>query len=59
MTSDKCGAQPLSSGGAVPVRPTSLRDAFEILDDLMSVVEVLCPIWPQRVIFSDTVDFRI
>ena len=59
MTIDKFGAQPLSSGDAVPVRPTSLRDAFEILDDLMSVVEVLCPIGPQRVIFSDTADFRI
>jgi hypothetical protein len=24
------------------------RDPFEALDDLMTVIEALCPVWPYR-----------
>jgi len=37
----------------------SVRDAFEILDDLMAVVEALCPVWPQRRTFSDSDQFKL
>ncbi len=30
------------------------RDPFEALDDLMQVVEALCPRWPERESFGDT-----
>lgn len=36
-----------AEGGAVYFPPDS-RDPFEALDDLMTVVEALCPRWPER-----------
>lgn len=33
------------------------RDPLEALDDLMSVVEVLCPTWPTRPTFADAGPF--
>ena len=35
------------------------RDPFEALDDLMTVIEALCPVWPNREIFSSTDRFLI
>jgi hypothetical protein len=35
-----------------PVPTATSRDPFEALDDLMTVVEALCPVWPNREIFS-------
>jgi hypothetical protein len=35
------------------------RDPFEALDDLMTVIEALCPVWPNRAIFSSTDRFLI
>ncbi|HKV98151.1 MAG TPA: hypothetical protein VJR90_11780 [Gammaproteobacteria bacterium] len=37
----------------------SSRDAYEILDDLMAVVEALCPRWPDRETFRQRDDFRL
>jgi hypothetical protein len=37
----------VAEGGAVH-EPTSSPDPFNDLDDLMVVVEALCPVWPQR-----------
>jgi hypothetical protein len=37
----------------VPAEATS-REPFEVLDDLMTVIEALCPVWPNREIFSST-----
>jgi hypothetical protein len=36
--------------GVIPVGQCSLPEAdpYAALDDLMCVVEALCPIWPQR-----------
>jgi len=39
-----------SGGPAIDVIDT--RDPYEILDDLMCVVEELCPEWPDRPGFS-------
>ena len=27
------------------------EDPYRTLDDLMAVVEALCPVWPQRAVF--------
>jgi hypothetical protein len=35
------------------------RDPFEALDDLMTVIEALCPVWPHREIFSSTDRFLL
>jgi len=41
----------------VPVQP--MRDPFEALDDLMVVVEALCPTWPLRESFGTMPDLRL
>jgi hypothetical protein len=35
------------------------RDPFEALDDLMTVIDALCPVWPEREIFSSTSRFLL
>ena len=38
----------------------AIREAIEFhLDDLMSVVEALCPIWPQREPFVSTAEMLL
>lgn len=47
-------------GGAgirVPVEP--VWDPFEALDDLMVVIEALCPTWPLREPFGTMPDVRL
>lgn len=39
---------PLAVEGGVTIALPETRDPFEVLDDLMAVVEALCPTWPQR-----------
>jgi hypothetical protein len=52
--------QPLAAdGGITHVPAATSRDPFEALDDLMTVIEVLCPVWPNREIFSSTDRFLI
>lgn len=47
-----------SSGGmAAPVN--SEREPFEVLDNLMTVVEVLCPTWPPRETFATADRLRL
>jgi hypothetical protein len=43
-----------ADGGMAHVPATTGRDPFEALDDLMTVIEALCPVWPNREIFSST-----
>jgi hypothetical protein len=48
--------QPIAAdGGIAHVPAVAGRDPFEALDDLMTVIEALCPVWPDREIFSSTV----
>jgi hypothetical protein len=52
--------QPIASDGGITHVPAAAdRDPFETLDDLMTVIEALCPIWPRRGIFSSTDRFLI
>ena len=39
---------PLAAEGGVNVPITGTTDPFEALDNLMSVIEMLCPEWPAR-----------
>jgi hypothetical protein len=40
------------SEGGVVATVTDEREPYEALDDLMSVIEALCPAWPPREISS-------
>jgi hypothetical protein len=53
MSSSDVALHLLSSTGGVSSQPADPRDPFEALDDLMQVVEALCPTWPNREVFSD------
>ena len=47
--------QPFAADGGIAHMPAATgRDPFEALDDLMTVIEALCPVWPNRAIFSST-----
>ena len=39
---------PLAGEGGVKAPVRDEEDPFRTLDDLMAVVEVLCPVWPER-----------
>jgi hypothetical protein len=49
----------VAEGGAAVVPDPGGRDPFEVLDDLMSVVEALCPSWPPRPAFSPMRHLRL
>ena len=48
MRSDRPETTPLAVEGGVTIALPETRDPFEVLDDLMTVVEALCPTWPPR-----------
>jgi hypothetical protein len=49
---DASSQQPLAADGGIKTSPVSTRDPYEVLDDLMVVVEALCPRWPARETFK-------
>jgi hypothetical protein len=53
----------VSTEGLIGLKPhvpaITSRDPFEALDDLMMVIEALCPVWPSREIFSSADRFLI
>jgi len=58
-SSNKSPEQPLVEAGGVrdPAdleRPTPVGDPYAALDDLMVVVEALCPTWPERPLLTRT-----
>jgi hypothetical protein len=48
MQRNNSGATPFAAEGGVTIAVTDARDPYEVLDDLIVVVEALCPIWPAR-----------
>ena len=46
--------QSIADAGGIVVTEQSERDPCEVLDELMVVVEALCPTWPSRDVFSST-----
>jgi len=59
MSSTEPTPHPLAAEGGVSVSPESTRDPYEVLDDLMAVVEELCPVWPERPTFRETDRFLL
>lgn len=52
MTSSDARDWLLVGGCTAPAPPTDSRDPFEALDDLLSVIDQLCPVWPPRDTFA-------
>jgi hypothetical protein len=52
MSSSETSAEPpfAADGGVEPLRRVEL-DPYRALDELMAVVEALCPVWPERETF--------
>jgi hypothetical protein len=51
---------PLTADGGLPAAPVETgRDPFRALDELMVVVEALCPVWPERPTFRDSRHFLL
>jgi hypothetical protein len=48
---EKSTDAPLAAGGGVRDLPERPADPYRELDDLMAVVEQLCPQWPERDVF--------
>ena len=59
MRSSDVALHPLSSTGGINAPLADTRDPFEVLDDLMQVIEALCPTWPTRDLFPDTAEFKL
>jgi len=54
-SSKKTAEQPLAdSGGRRPPAVVDFEDPYRALDELMAVVEELCPEWPTRSCFDGT-----
>jgi hypothetical protein len=52
--------QPFAAdAGIAHVPAASSRDPFDALDDLMTVIEALCPVWPNRELFPSNDRFLI
>ena len=59
MSLNKQQPQPLASEGGISESPADARGPFEVLDDLMQVIEALCPTYPQRDTFPDGAIFKL
>lgn len=42
-----------AAGGLRPPPVAAPVDPFQVLDDLMAVIEELCPVWPPRATFRN------
>jgi hypothetical protein len=56
---NETGRQPLADAGGIPATYSPVKDPFAQLEDLMIVVEALCPKWPARPIFTDNGHWRL
>lgn len=46
--------QPFASDGGITLPVATEEDPYRTLDDLMAVVEALCPNWPERGVFVES-----
>lgn len=49
---------PLAAGAGKPAGIVDSQDPYVALDELMVVIEALCPVWPQRPPMTQG-DFRL
>ena len=60
MSSSKDSPVVFTAHAGVPATPIeSERDPFVALDELMVVVEALCPVWPDRPTFEGSTRFLL
>ena len=52
-SSQKPADYPFVAEGGITVPASGQKDPFAALDDLMVVVEALCPVWPERSTFAN------
>lgn len=57
--SDRPDPFPIAADGGFEGPVPDTRDPYEILDDMMAVVEQLCPEFPEREIFKTDGDWRL
>lgn len=43
---------PFAANGGLQGPAPVVQDPFDALDALMSVIEALCPVWPQRPVLA-------
>lgn len=53
-SSDKPSGQPFADEAGIAASVQIYDDPYRALDELMAVVEELCPVWPERGIFVDS-----
>lgn len=51
--------QPIADDGGIQAPIPDTRDPYEILDDMMAVVELLCPEYPERELFREDGEWRL
>ena len=49
----KTAKPPIAASAGLQSVPPRPADPYQALDELMAVVEVLCPVWPPRPPFVD------
>ncbi len=59
MSSKEQQPHPLASEGGINESQADSRGPFEVLDDLMLVIEALCPTYPERDTFADSAAFKL
>jgi hypothetical protein len=59
VSSNEQQPHPLASEGGISESPADSRGPFEVLDDLMLVIEALCPTYPERDTFADSATFKL
>jgi hypothetical protein len=50
---------PIAASGGLQGPAPPADDPFQALDGLMSVIEALCPVWPQRPLLSSGGDMLL
>jgi hypothetical protein len=59
VSSTDATPHPLFSDGGLGRPQTHTPASLEALDDLMQVVEELCPTWPKREVFAAVGEFKL
>jgi hypothetical protein len=53
-SSPRSPEQPFADDAGIEVPAAPNEDPYRALDELMAVIEVLCPVWPEREPFVDS-----
>lgn len=56
---ERCVEAPIAAEGGLPAAAPCGDDPWRALDELMAVVEALCPEWPERPTFREDAKFLL